>query len=176
MVFHGATGNGVHSETRGGTVPDDRLHNVPESICKEVLAETYGMAREKPHEQRPAARRDEAFRLADGHGPFYSYYQISGEDESDEAEDEPKKEGELRTEYEGSHSLFGFVWQVASATGWSIGYILNGVNYQTLIMMLSDAPRYVRRKVNGTGGASSAVSAEDEANNIVGFFRSRLDT
>ena len=61
------------------------------------------------------------------------------------------------------------MWQVASATGWSIGYILNGVNYQALIMMLSDAPRYVRRKVNGTGGDSSAVSAEDEANNIVGF-------
>lgn len=104
------------------------------------------------------------------------YSVVGGEDESDEAEDEPKKEGELRTEYEGSHSLFGFVWQVASATGWSIGYILNGVNYQTLIMMLSDAPRYVRRKVNGTGGDSSAVSAEDEANNIVGFFRSKLDT
>lgn len=176
VVFHGATGNGVYSETRGGIVPDDRLHNVPESVGEKVPVETDGMAREKPHEQRPTARRDEAFRLADGHRPFYSYYQISGEDESDEAEDEPKKEGELRTEYEGSHSLFGFVWQVASATGWSIGYILNGVNYQTLIMMLSDAPRYVRRKINGTGGDSSAVSAEDEANNIVGFFRSKLDT
>lgn len=176
MDFHGATGNGISRETRGGTVPDDRIHNVPESIGEKVLAETYGMAREKPHEQRPTARRDEAFRLADGHRPFYSYYQISGEDESDEAEDEPKKERELRTEYEGSHSLFGFVWQVASATGWSIGYILNGVNYQTLIMMLSDAPRYVRRKVKGIGGASSAVSAEDEANIIAGFFRSKLDS
>ena len=39
---------------------------------------------------------------------------------------------------------FGFVWQIASATGWSVDYILDGVNYQTLILMLSDAPRYVR--------------------------------
>jgi hypothetical protein len=43
-------------------------------------------------------------------------------------------------------------------------------------MMLSDAPRYVRRKVKGTGGSSSAASAEDEANEIVGFFRSKLNT
>lgn len=37
------------------------------------------------------------------------------------------------------------MWQIASATGWSVDYILDGVNYQTLIMMLSDAPRYVRK-------------------------------
>lgn len=43
-------------------------------------------------------------------------------------------------------------------------------------MMLSDAPRYVRRKEKGTGGSSSAASAEDEANEIVGFFRSKLNT
>lgn len=72
--------------------------------------------------------------------------------------------------YEGSHSPFGFVWQVASATGWSVDYILNGVNYQTLIMMLSDAPHYVRRKKDGDDGKS----AEDEANEIVGFFQSKL--
>lgn len=72
--------------------------------------------------------------------------------------------------YEGSHSPFGFVWQVASATGWSVDYILNGVNYQTLIMMLSDAPHYVRRKKGGDDGKS----AEDEANEIVGFFQSKL--
>lgn len=43
-------------------------------------------------------------------------------------------------------------------------------------MMLSDAPRYVRRKVKGTGGSSSTVSAEDEANEIAGYFRSKLNT
>jgi len=45
------------------------------------------------------------------------------------------------------------VWQIASATGWSVDYILDGVNYQTLIMMLSDAPRYVRKKQGGGNGA-----------------------
>ena len=59
------------------------------------------------------------------------------------------------------------MWQIASATGWSVDYILNKVNYQTLIMMLADAPRYVRRK-------KEEKSAEEEANDIVGFFQSNL--
>lgn len=109
-------------------------------------------------------------RQSDGNRPFYTYYQISGADESDETETEPKKEGELRTEYESSHSPFGFIWQIASATGWSVDYILNGINYQTLIMMLSDAPRFVRRKA----GSDPSLSEEDEASSIVGFFQSKL--
>lgn len=56
---------------------------------------------------------------------------------------------------------------MAAATGWSVGYILEGVNYQTLIMMLADAPRYVRKKKDDK-------SAEDEAAEIVGFFQSNL--
>lgn len=68
------------------------------------------------------------------------------------------------------------MWQVASATGWSVDYILDGVNYQTLILMLSDAPRYVRQK-GGSGKCDSHPerSAEDEANDIVGFFQSKLE-
>ena len=68
------------------------------------------------------------------------------------------------------------MWQIASATGWSVDYILDGVNYQTLIMMLSDVPRYVRRK-KGSGDGSRRMdrSAEDEANDIVGFFQSKLE-
>ncbi|UVS46951.1 hypothetical protein NXW99_16595 [Bacteroides faecis] len=61
------------------------------------------------------------------------------------------------------------MWQIASATGWSVDYILNKVNYQTLIMMLSDAPRYVRDK-SGSSGPADERSAEDEADGIVGFF------
>lgn len=61
------------------------------------------------------------------------------------------------------------MWQIAAATGWSVDYILHDVNYQTLIMMLSDAPRYVRRR-SGT----SDKSAEDEAAEIAGFFQSQL--
>lgn len=147
-----------------------------QSFRPEVSVAAYGVGSAQFHAERLSAWSNEAIRVADGNRPFYKYYQIGGADESDEAEDEPKKEGELRTEYEGSHSLFGFVWQIASATGWSVRYILDGVNYQALIMMLSDAPRYVRRKVKGTGGSSSTASAEDEANDIVGFFRSKLNT
>lgn len=56
---------------------------------------------------------------------------------------------------------------MADATGWSVSYILEGVNYQTLILMLADAPRYARKK-------KEEKSAEDEANEIVGFFQSNL--
>lgn len=38
------------------------------------------------------------------------------------------------------------IWQIASATGWTVHYILWRINYQTLQMMLSDAPRYEQRK------------------------------
>lgn len=57
---------------------------------------------------------------------------------------------------------------MAAATGWSVDYILDGVNYQTLIMMMSDAPRYV----NATRDATR--SAEEEAGDIVGIFQSKL--
>ena len=106
-------------------------------------------------------------RVPVGHRPFYEYYQISREDEPDEAETEPKKQGELKTVFEPSHSPFGFIWQVADATGWKVKYILEGVNFQTLIMMLADAPRYIRKK-------QEEKSAEDEAADIVGFFQSNL--
>ena len=109
-------------------------------------------------------------RTADGHAVFYTYYQISRDDESDEAETEPRKEGELKSCWEGSHSPFGFVWQIASATGWSVDYILNGVNFQTLIMMLSDAPRYVDSKEQ----KKADQTEEEEAEDIVGFFQSNL--
>ena len=36
------------------------------------------------------------------------------------------------------------MWQIASATGWSVKYILWKINYQALRVMLADAPRYVK--------------------------------
>ncbi len=50
-------------------------------------------------------------------------------------------------------------------------YILHGVNYQTLLLMLSDAPRYVRRK---RSSETSNTTAEVEAGEIAGFFQSKL--
>ncbi|RRC97476.1 hypothetical protein EII32_10370 [Prevotella sp. OH937_COT-195] len=64
---------------------------------------------------------------------------------------------------------------MASATGWSVDYILNGVNFQTLIMMLSDAPRYVDdNPANRTNRKGCNETAEEEAEGIVGFFQSNL--
>ncbi|PIK20104.1 hypothetical protein [Prevotella intermedia] len=60
------------------------------------------------------------------------------------------------------------MWQIANATGWSREYILNGVNYQTLIMMLADAPRYIKKK------KESKEEKEEEADNVLDFFQSNL--
>ena len=97
-----------------------------------------------------------------GNEVFYDHYQIDLNDEPDETEVEPKKKrkGELKTEYVGSHSPFGIVWQIAAATGWPIRYILWSVNYQTLRMMLADAPRYVKKK--------------EKPRTLSGFVQSRL--
>lgn len=64
------------------------------------------------------------------------------------------------------------MWQIADATGWSVRHILYGVNYQTLIMMMSDAPKYVSGK-RGTTDKSNKT-AEDEASGIANFFASKL--
>lgn len=74
---------------------------------------------------------------------------------------------------------------MATATGWSVDYILRKVNYQTLIMMLSDAPRYVRRqgrkipeggeKAEGGDSTVNKEAANKEAANIVSFFQSNLE-
>ena len=70
------------------------------------------------------------------------------------------------------------MWQIAEATGWSVDYILHRVNYQTLIMMLSDAPRYRsagerdRNDHRASGGAE--LTAEEEAAQVAGLFASSL--
>ena len=82
---------------------------------------------------------------------FYKYYRLGGKDESvstpNEPSDKQKKDKdrdrrELTTVYEPSHSPFGIIWQIAAATGWSVHYILWKVSYQTLALMLADAPGY----------------------------------
>lgn len=98
-------------------------------------------------------------------------------DESDETKTEPTSGGELKSHYENSHSPFGFIWQIADATGWSVDHILHKVNYQTLIMMLSDAPRYRSGREKSKDSADNKVSGstpEAEARAITGFFASNL--
>lgn len=54
-------------------------------------------------------------------------------------------------------------------------YILNKVNYQTLIMMLSDAPRYVGcSKKASSKKVSGELDAEAEAAEVANIFRSNL--
>lgn len=60
------------------------------------------------------------------------------------------------------------IWQIASQTGWSVQYIMRGVNYQTLLMMLSDAPRYVSVPAKGKNTKKEKKTAE-------GFFRSLMN-
>ena len=80
------------------------------------------------------------------------------------------RKGELRTVYESSHSPFGIVWQIASATGWSVHYILWKVNFQTLAMMLADAPHYRSVPAECTE-AGSATGKPDTAQ----LFQSKLN-
>ena len=103
---------------------------------------------------------------------FRNYYQIVGGIEPDESDDtEPKGKGELRTQYESSHSLFGMVWQISSATGWSVDYILWHVNYPTLLMMMADAPRYIKVKNEPQKPKKSGKRTSSE---ILEFFQTKL--
>lgn len=58
---------------------------------------------------------------------------------------------------------------------------MRGVNYQTLVMMLHDAPKYVRRSAAGSkvpqgdGGGIDPESAAREAGDIVNFYQSNLE-
>ena len=74
---------------------------------------------------------------------FSSYYQLGGADKSASTKVEPKEPKELKSRYEGSHSLMGVMWQVESATGWTPHYVLWKINYPLLMTSLADAPRMV---------------------------------
>lgn len=98
------------------------------------------------------------------------YYQISGDDESSSTASEPLKKRELKAGHmEGSHSPFGFIWQIVTATGWSYRRILWKIPYPTLLMMLKDAPKYVtedkKKNINRKNGSS---------HNALDFFQTQL--
>ena len=108
-----------------------------------------------------------------GNTGFYEYYRIGRKDKSLPVRDEPphkSRKGELRTVYESSHSPFGIVWQIASATGWTLHYILWKVNFQTLAMMLADAPHYETLPAKRTG-----VTSPEESPDTAQLFQSKLN-
>jgi len=76
---------------------------------------------------------------------------------------------------EASHSPFGFVWQIASQTGWSVSYILWRVPYPTLLMMIYDAPRYMKadeiRRLSRKGKTGTKVSGQ----NSLEYFQTKLN-
>jgi len=116
------------------------------------------------------AGREYALHIPARHQVFYEHYRIGGEGEPAVTENEPKKEGELTTEYVGSHSPFGILWQIVAATGWSREYIMWKVNYQTLRMMLADAPHYESRRRSKAGGNENGGKPKS----TVGFFQTKL--
>lgn len=79
------------------------------------------------------------------YNPFRGYYQIGTEDKPAGA-DEPTTEKELKGHMEPSHSLFGIIGQICFETGWSVDYLMNGINYVMLTMMLADSPHWVPGK------------------------------
>ncbi len=73
---------------------------------------------------------------------------------------------------EGSHSPFGFIWQIASETGWSHHRILWKIPYPVLLLMLSDAPRYVTGDKQKKRPGNNKVKTKGQ--NALDFFQTRL--
>ena len=71
------------------------------------------------------------------------------------------------------------MWQVATATGWTFRHIMWEVNYQTLIMAVSDQIRYKtkeRTKDSHTPGEATAiVTAPGQDNSALEYFQSRAN-
>ena len=66
------------------------------------------------------------------------------------------------------------LWQVAQATGWSVDYMLWSVNWETLSMMLADAPRYVKVRGEGKKPGAPGTKKKRTAEEILEMFQTRL--
>jgi len=73
---------------------------------------------------------------------------------------------------EGSHSPFGMIWQIASATGWTVHYILWKVPYTTLLLMMQDAPHWVDDEDKQPTGTPSVMPKKS---NTAALFEQRLN-
>lgn len=108
---------------------------------------------------------------------FSDYYQLGGTHQSDEAEFEPIRKRELKGYTEGPHSPFGLVWQVATATGWSLRYILWQVPYPLLLLMAQDAPRYISPEEQQRRNMMKMIKNQKkvpEATDPVAFFQTHI--
>lgn len=108
---------------------------------------------------------------------FSDYYQLGGTDQPDETEFEPIRKRELKGYTEGPHSPFGLVWQVATATGWTLRYILWRVPYPLLLLMAQDAPRYVSPEQQQRRNMMKMIKNQKkvpEATDPVAFFQTHI--
>lgn len=65
------------------------------------------------------------------------------------------------------------LWQIAEATGWSHHHILWRIPAPTLMMMMADAPRYIKTKATDAPKESPKTKEETGAE-ILSFFQSHL--
>lgn len=72
--------------------------------------------------------------------------------------------------FEPSHSLLGMIWQVCEATGWTMRHVLWRVPYPTLLMMMADAPRYIKKRRE-----TKKQGKEETGASILSFFQSHLN-
>jgi hypothetical protein len=105
--------------------------------------------------------------------PFQEYYQLRSGSEPDKATVEPLKKRELKTGHtEGSHSPFGLIWQIASATGWSVHHILWKIPYSTLMLMMNDAPHYV--SADDLKKQNKKIGKKVKGQSALDFFQTKL--
>jgi len=155
--------NGFFGNTRKADQQNDSINHLPEFCIRLAVFTVYGLYYSVVCSGRFHSGCKPALCVFTGYTKFFEYYQIGGEDEPHEAEVEPNRKGELRGHVEGSHSPFGIIWEIAKATGWKVHYIMWKINYQTLILMMSDAVRYIEGKKKGKKGGSA-----------LGFFQTQL--
>jgi len=129
-----------------------------------VTEPTGGVDAEELHASGGTGRRLDACHRHDEHCPFRKYYQIGGGDEPDVAKPESKKkiERELKGYTEPAHSPFGLIGQIARDTGWSLKYIMRGINYPTLMLMWQDYPRHVDGRKKTTLEYLRELEAEED--------------
>ena len=67
------------------------------------------------------------------------------------------------------------IWQIATATGWSMRDIMWKINYPALRMMLADAPHYEKQE-SGTQDRKTGnrKTGGRKGKDAVGFFQSML--
>lgn len=78
------------------------------------------------------------------HSGFFEYYQIDTSSEDDRTESESGDREELKAT--GLHSLWGVIMAVTEKTGWTYHYIMWGISWINIRMMLADAPGFKRQK------------------------------